>query len=146
MFQTDDSWESHSNLQVLRSILGKPGLRQYPLINVPLNVPLFHVDILFKGEGVELDIWERFICYDLATTAELIEQDEVADAMVSMQTKFVRQDGYEIHRVVEIRCVSARDNRRAYSCICENGLYLEDHSIHEADKNSANVRIILPVV
>jgi hypothetical protein len=137
MFQTEDSWESQSNLQVLRSISGKPGLRQYPLIAVPVNVPLFHVDVLFKGEGADLDMWERFICYDLATTAELIEQEDVVDIRVSMQTQFVR-------KVVEIKCVSVRKDARAYSCICENGSGFEDHLLHKADLNAGCVRTILP--
>lgn len=144
MFQTDDSWESHSNLQVLRSLLGKPGLRQYPLVDVPLNVPLFHVDILFKGEGVALDMWERFICYDLATTAELIEQDEVVDAIVGMQTKFIRERGYEIHKIVQMQCASIGVYERIYSCVCENGLKFHDHPTRVVDKDTASIRIILP--
>lgn len=144
MFQAEDSWESQSNLQVLRSISGNPGLRQYPLIAVPLNVPLFHVDVLFEGEGADLDIWERFICYDLATTAELIEQEDVADIRVCMQTQFVRGHAYKIRKVVEIKCISVRKDTRAYSCICEDGSGFEDHFLQKDDLNVGCVRTIFP--
>lgn len=102
MFHTEAAWEEAFESEVLRSLLSQPGLRRYPLVELSTNVRIFHVDILFSGEGGDLGLWNRFICANQITLIELIEQNEFLDMSISVQTPRTGGKQYSIALVTEI--------------------------------------------
>jgi len=144
MFQVENSWESHSNVEVLRTLFERPGLKRYPLVELSANVQLLHVNLLFKGDGVELDLWQRFICCDLVSVADLIENEDVEDIKIYMQTALSRDKPFVISEIVEFSRFSVDDQTCGYSCLCKNGSRLEQHAAIEIDPAIIKTHHVFP--
>jgi hypothetical protein len=69
-FLTEDAWEVHDS--ILKSFQGE-GCRLFPCVEVGLNSPLWHLDLLTSAGG-DVDYWRRFILtsieHAVATLAE----------------------------------------------------------------------------
>lgn len=143
MFQIEDSWEYTLGSDVLRSITEAPGLRQYPLVEIAANTRIFHVDLLLKGEGAELRLWSRFLCYSLSTVVDLVSQNEAQDATVSIQTQRHEGGRYDIIEIAEIGEGIDADNRHFYFCKTKNGdISTDDYAVNSLSELSST-RVIL---
>lgn len=144
MFQIDTSWEALSSSQVLRALFGTVNLKQYSVVEIKNNVCLFHVDVLFAGEGVELGLWERFVCADLVSTADLIQQELVREVAVHVQTPFSRDKPYQLLRVVEFNRIFDDQQNYGYSCLCDNGFRIQQFRSIEVDPNLVQTSSLFP--
>lgn len=102
MFQVDDAWELTNERDILRLLFNQPGLRRHPLVEVVDNPPIFHLDVMFTGEAEELGFWARFLGADLATVVRFIEENEIAQSRISVQTAISHTNEYRIQRVGKI--------------------------------------------
>jgi hypothetical protein len=98
MLQTDESWECFS---ALSAIFNQPGLRSYRFVEVAINIPLFHLDLVLLGDEETGHAWSRFICYQLADVLSVIGRCDVANARISIQTPR-KGDGYTFFSISQV--------------------------------------------
>ncbi len=142
MFHTEAAWEESFGSEVLRSLLSQPGLRRYSLVELSTNVRIFHVDILFSGEGKDLELWNRFICANQVTLVELIEQNEFSDITISVQTPRAGGEQYSIVLVTEIAEVLDVFGDKFYLFKCADGSMFSSDWVSDIPKSCSGKKTI----
>jgi hypothetical protein len=85
VFQVDDSWESKRGEKIFRLLLQRPGLRQYPIVEVPIESSVLHITILSSGNEPQTPKWSRYLCTSLAVTLDLVTQKNVSFSSIYAQ-------------------------------------------------------------
>lgn len=98
MFQTDDAWKAR-NSGAVGLHLNQRGSQKYSCMEIPLNLPIFHVD-LGEHAGGEL-VWSRYQVVEIVQVEEFLALDELV-VRLSLQTRRSDSDNYEIVRIKEI--------------------------------------------
>ncbi len=98
MFQTDDAWKVR-NSGAVRLDVNQRGRQKYRCMEIPLNLPIFHVDLGERADG-EL-VWSRYQVVEIGHVEEFLDLDEVF-VRLSLQTRRSDSDNYEIVRIKEI--------------------------------------------
>ncbi|MES2128957.1 MAG: hypothetical protein V4463_16940 [Pseudomonadota bacterium] len=98
MFQTDDAWKARNSGAVGNTVHGL-GSQKYWCMELPLNLPIFHVDIGQYADG-EL-VWSRFQVMEIAHLEGFLAQNEFV-VRVSLQTRRSDSENYKIVRIREI--------------------------------------------
>lgn len=130
MFQTDSKWErSDSAIEVIRSLTGRPDLRQYPIVEVAPGTLVFQVEILFRDGGAEEGLGTRYFCAGVEAVLNFLDFDKIADIRVNLLKKKARGSDYDFHVVKEIRKAACGNETKIF-CILEDGtLYPKNRSI-----------------
>lgn len=119
MFQTDEIWEDVEGATVLRKLANLPGLRQYWCVEVPLNLQLFHVDILSGLAGQRS--WSRFMFDDVRRILPILSGYRSSDVRVSMQTRRIDRVGYKILRITKILVGVISDGVENFAFVDDEG-------------------------
>lgn len=144
MFQTDESWEYPCRGQLLGGLFNQPGLRQYPCVEIPLNVQIFHVDIIFRDTYQDGQSWSRFIFDQMVDVVQIVERDDVIQARVSLQTSRCDDAEYSIRSIIEIVERKNVDGCKTYVFKCANNENYLDSFIEESESDLLEKRTIWP--
>lgn len=144
MLQTDKSWECSHRGQLLGTIFDQPGLRCYPCVEIPVNLVLFHVDIVLRDNHRENESWSRFIFDELADVLRFIERENVAQVRLNLQTRMCENDEYTISSIAEIVEGKNRAGHKLYICICPSGKNYIDSFMEERESDLSDKRTIWP--
>lgn len=139
MLHTDEKWEDIHGVAILRLLLKQPRLKRFRCMEVPLNVFLFHVDLLLVGGGANEKAWHRFIVDEVSDVLSLVADNETEKVRISMQSRRDDELTYEIHSVIQIIEVNLFLDQVAYHCVCKNGqrFYNTYREVKEEDVLSA---------
>lgn len=119
MFHTYDEWEGGAGSKVIGFLFDQPGLRRYRCFQVPINLQLFHVDV-GTGDAEQLD-WSRWIFNDFDEALEFLSREHAIKVRISLQTRRLDCQSYEIVRLREILTVATKDGRTGYIFVGING-------------------------
>lgn len=119
MLQTDKSWEC---FDALGAIFNQPGLRTYRCVEVALNIPLFHLDLIFDCADEIGDVWSRHIYSQLADVLDVIRRSDVKRMLLSIQTPRL-DDGYRFFSVQQIILAKNSSGDSFYFYVGENQEY-----------------------
>lgn len=121
MFQTEDSWEESSNIELLKSLFSQPGLRRHSIVEVAEDIPIFHVDVIFGGEAAEHGFWTRLIFRNIALVIRFLYENDVAESRISMQSPKKYDDAYTISQVSKIHLHVSTSGQLIYVCEHKDG-------------------------
>jgi hypothetical protein len=110
LLRTLDAWESQENPD---RVFGEKGTRRHPVVELTLNVPLLHVDIVLQPAKGEPSLWSRFLFADPQHAVQFVHQDGVEEVRIALQSALDVEGKrtYSIDEVVEIhRCETASGN------------------------------------
>lgn len=135
MLHTDMLWEEIQGTALLREFTGRPGLRQYFCVEIPINLQLIHLDISTDfGDGPK---WSRYIFDDIRKVLPLLKENKRGRLRLSLQTRRLDQDDYKILRIREVVRGEIIPGWEHYAFICSNNLkYYES----VADLNIGNFK------
>jgi hypothetical protein len=142
MLQIDESWECTYSGNTLGSFMCQPGLRQFACVEIPLNVAIFHVDIVLRDKHEVGQSWSRFIVDDIENVLQLIQRDDTINVRISVQTNRSNNAEYKINSIVEIIEGISRDGRKHYMCRCENAENYADATIGEGKIDLSEQRTV----
>jgi len=121
MFQTEDSWEESTNIDLLRSLFSQPGLRRHSIVEVADDIPIFHVDVIFSGEAAEHGFWTRLIFRDIALVIRFLYENDVAESRISIQSPKKYDDAYTISQVSKIYLHVSTSGQLVHVCEKRDG-------------------------
>jgi hypothetical protein len=119
MFHTYDEWEGRGGSKVIGALFEQPGLRRYQCFQVPINLQLFHIDVGTGGDE-KLD-WSRWIFSNFDDVLDFLLNEHVTKVRISLQTRRLDDQSYEIIRIREILTVLTKDDRSGYIFVGVNG-------------------------
>lgn len=128
MLQTDKSWEC---FDALGAIFNQPGLRTYRCVEVALNIPLFHLDLIFDCVDERGDVWSRLIYNQLTDVLDVIRRSDVKRMVLSIQTPRL-DDGYRFFSVKQIVLAKNSSGDSFYIYIGENQEYVDTFASMQA--------------
>lgn len=102
MFQTDVQWEESSNIEFFRSLMQRPGLRRYSMVELSVNCSIIHLDILHKAESIASGVYSRFQVLNLSAAVSALTQEDCIDAYVSIQVRDRETNTYTIYPIIQI--------------------------------------------
>jgi len=110
LFTTRVEWEIKD--PVLKALGKDESERTYPLIEIHLNVPLFHVDVLLPADEVnECQMWSRFLAHDIEHVKQLVKQKEVVEYSIYLETPCNSHNTVERHKVKKLsKIICGKDN------------------------------------
>lgn len=143
MFHLDSSWEITSGSDIVRQILGQPGLLRFSMVELPVNTRTFHVDVHFKEgiDAVEL-FWQRYLCSDLISAVNLLNKFSYLTTRLSCQSQHSYDKPYQIEIVNEVIRVSELNGAISYQCILANGDTIEDNFSSSSNKEELTVETV----
>lgn len=128
MLQTNKSWESESRGKLLSTLYNESGLRYYPCVEIPVNVRLFHLDVVMLEKKLNAQPWSRFIFDELAYVLRFIARNDVSVVRISLQSRRYENDEYTIRSIVEILEGKDKNGRKAYLYKCSKNIsHIEAH-------------------
>lgn len=142
MLQTHKSWELESRGQLLGALFNQPGLRHYPCVEIPLNLHLFHIDVVFGEKPLDDQPWSRFIFDQLFDVLKFIERDDVVDLRMSLQSKRCGNEEYTMSQIIEILEGKNRDGHKTYLYKCSNHINHVDSHIVKSENELSEIRTI----
>ena len=142
MLQIDESWEQSYGGKTLGSFMNQPGMRQYSCAEIPLNVPLFHVDIVLRGKHEIGHSWSRFIVVDIANVLQLAQRDDMIKIRINIQTSRSANGEYKICSVTDIVEGISSEGRKQYVCRCSNDAHYVDATIGEVEIELSEQRTV----
>lgn len=126
MFQTDDAWKAR-NSGAIRLDLNELGSRKYWCMELPLNLPLFHVDL---GKEVDGELaWSRYQVMEFDHVEEFLALDGFV-VRLSLQTRRSDVGNYEIVRITEILRANDGTGNVGYIYVDMNGQRHPDFRWH----------------
>jgi len=121
MFQTDSEWEnSGAAVEMLRSITKRPGLRQYPIIEVAPCTLVFHIEISFRNGGAQEGMSTRYFCAGFEALLNFFGLEDVTEISVTVMLKSASDDTYDCSVVNEIR-KTISPTQEQYFCVLDDG-------------------------
>jgi hypothetical protein len=143
MFHVDSSWEKTSGSHVIRQILGQPGLLRFPMVELPVNIRTFHVDVHFKeGIGTADLFWQRYLCSDLISAINLLNKFSYSTTRLSCQSQHSYDKPYQIEIVNEVIRVGELNGAISYQCILANGDTVGDNYSSSLNKEDVTVETV----
>ena len=125
MFHVNASWENHSDRDAIRALMKQPGLLRFPIVELPLNIQLFHVALPFQRHE-QPGYWRRYICWNLSNAVQLLKGDESGNAKLTCQSP--RKDsGYDLREVSEVGLVIDAEGLEVYFCRFFDGSAVVDN-------------------
>lgn len=102
IFKTRAEWEIKD--PVLKALGEDKSVRTYPFIEIDLNIPLYHVDILIPAdEKNECQIGRRFVMHNIEHVKDLIKQKKILDYNIYLETpRNINQNNIERHKVKKL--------------------------------------------
>lgn len=125
MFEADNSWRC-SRSDILNAIFPRPEIQRYRLIEISLNVQIFHVDVQTENNG-EL-YWSRYLFDTFRDVVSFVVIDEITSCKVSLQSS--RGDSHEYSIKLVQQVFEIIDKPGAYFFKCADGNMIRD-SMHE---------------
>jgi len=125
MFEADNSWRC-SRLDVLQAIFPEHEIQRYRLIEISINVQIFHVDILL--ENGDESYWSRYLFDAFCDVLRFITDDGVVKCKISLQSSRSDSGDYSIKKIV--RAFELVNNPGAYFFETSESTFIRD-SIHE---------------
>jgi hypothetical protein len=142
MLQTKDSWEFKHRGKMLGALFNEPGLRQYPCVEVPLNIPFFHVEFVFNERHQSDQCWSHFIFDEIHYVLQAIEREDVVNVRISMQSKKFGAEEYDVSSIVEIVEGTDKNGRKAYLFRCsKNIIHIDSHMV-ESERDLSEKRTV----
>lgn len=126
MFQVDQKWKS-KNSDTLSAIFSQVELRYYRLVELPLNLQLFHVDAVVVVDGESY--YTRFICDNFTDVIEQLLEADFSNIKISLQSRRVDDRDYVMRTVEEV--FESVSNPGLYSYRCGDGT-LQGDSMYES--------------
>lgn len=134
IFSTRAEWEIKDPM--LKALGQDESVRNYPFIEITLNVPLFHVDIRFPYEDEEITGWRRFIMQDIEHVKQLISQKEIIEYDIYLETpRDINNKGsVERHKVKRLsRIIRGEDEN---DCMVEAYIFADGDSYIDGEIKS----------
>jgi hypothetical protein len=126
MFQTDQAWETVGASNIVRALMRRPGLRQYPLVEISTDMPILHVDVKCKSETDGCEMTSRYLCMSAAVVLDIVRNDEVKDASVILQLRSEIGSDFRLERVSDIYYLGRESGEHELFLGCEGGnLYID---------------------
>jgi hypothetical protein len=143
MFHVDSSWEKTSGNDIVRRILGQPGLLRFSMVELPVNTRTFHVDVHFK-EGIRAAelFWQRYLCSDLISAVNLLNEFSYLTTRLSCQSQHSDDKPYQIEIVNEVIRVGQLNGTISYHCILANGDIIRDNFSSSSNKEDVTAETI----
>lgn len=119
--EVQKNWEIRNPL--MTAINGED-VRLFPMLRVPLDRHLFHVDLLISDNDGEnaFECIDRLICTDIRQAIHLTEQEEVKRHKIAVQTRRCdNEDIYIIDDITEIFVVEYESEHRNLMFCCKSG-------------------------
>lgn len=136
MFEVNELWQSKVS-EVLEGMFSLPQARRYRLVELSLNVQLFHVDV---HSTVDDEIyWSRYILDNIADVLDVISECCASTIKISLQSS--RQDMRDYIFDVVDEILESLEFPGAYFFRCRNGDVRVD-SMHELSFDNARVKLI----
>lgn len=118
MFYAYKKSEDSEGMEVLGALSGRPGLRSYPFVEIPLNTHLFHLDVAPIDDE---RMWQRFIFDALENVIEFLAAEKICDFRIYVQTRRQVDTDYQLKRIIEISEGHAVNGESVYIFFCANG-------------------------
>ncbi len=147
IFTTRAEWEIKD--PTLKALGEDETTRTYPLIEIHLNVPIFHVDVLiWYDEDGGYSLWSRFITADIDLVKKLIKQDRITKYNIYLETpRDVHKDSLERHKVKKLSKVVSGEDKNG--CIVEAYIFADGDTYISGDVDSIddikNARVIFDI-
>lgn len=120
-FLVNEAWE---NRNPFLQAFCAPGTRLYPVVEVALNGPLWHLDVLTAGDVSESErCWRRFLLTSVTQVLALLREQGSCESQLSFQSTTDGQRGaeYLIRKVRQIIAATTTDGSKAHVVICFDG-------------------------
>lgn len=118
MFYAYKKSEDIEGMEVLGALSGRPELRSYCFVEIPLNTHLFHLDVAPIDDE---SMWQRFIFDALENVIEFLVVEKIRGFRIYVQTRRQVDADYQLRRIVEISEGYAASGESAYIFSCANG-------------------------
>lgn len=126
MFHVDELWEHTSERDVWRNFLGQPGLLRFPVVEVPINMRVLHIQILVEQQAMHESYWRRFMCTSFMDALELFKAFENSGATMSCQSQHSDGESYVIEDISEILRITDSAGVVNHYCVLDGGRTLPD--------------------
>jgi hypothetical protein len=124
-FLTEKEWELRD--PILRSLLGT-GARIYPCVEIELNGPLWHLDLLFSWPD-DITCWRRFILTSVEQVVAIVAEHK-GQCRIHFQDARVESKAYQIHHVDALSEGTCEAGGRAFIVtFSDRSLVLPDDSV-----------------
>lgn len=143
IFTTEAGWEIKDPM--LRALGQDKSVRNYSVIEIQGNVPLFHVDIRFYcDEDKESLDWRRFIMWKIEDVKQLVKQEWIIEYDVYLETprKLNNRFSTERHSVKKLSKIICGKNKYG----CEELVYFFVDGTHYISIGGEVDKIINPTV
>ncbi len=120
MLHTDDLWEDVEGAAVSRRLSNQPGLRQFWCVEVPLNIQLFHLDVM-NQLGREA-VWSRFILDNVRRVLPILRGSRPGSVRLSVQTRRHEILGYNIIPVKKVISGTITPGFENFAFVCPKGV------------------------
>ena len=129
IFTTRAEWEIKD--PILKALGEDESVRNYPFIEIQLNVPLFHVDVKFPyDEDEEISGWRRFIMQEIGYVKQIVKQEGIIGYDLYLETPrdIDNENGVERHKVKRLSKIIHGEDE--HGCIVEAYIFADgDHYI-----------------
>lgn len=136
MLQTKESWELKHRGEILGALFNEPGLRHYPCVELPVNVPIFHVEIVFSEQHPHDQCWSHFIFDEVQYVLQAIKRDDVVNVRISMQSKKFGAEEYDVTSIVEIVEAQDKGGREVYLFKSKNNMCYVNSYLQELESDN----------
>jgi hypothetical protein len=136
MFEADNSWRCIRS-DVFQAIFPEQGIQRYRLIEISLNVQIFHVDILVEHGG-EL-YWSRYLFDAFHDVLRFVTDDGVVECRISIQSCRSDSGNYSIKKID--RVFELIDYPGAYFFETSERIFLRD-SLHEFSSEKSKLVLV----
>jgi hypothetical protein len=142
VFHVDESWEHTSERDVFRKFLGQPGLLRFPVVEVPINMRVLHIQILLEQQATRESYWRRFMCTSLMDALELFKAFEDSSATMSCQSQHSDGESYVIEDISEILRTTDSAGAVNHFCVVSGGRVIPDNLQGNLQTNRVTTEIV----
>ena len=134
-FIVEKHWETHDT----NVLLYGDSVRQIPLVQLPLNLDIFHIDILLTEDYDDFG-WNRYITSDIVHLLAILEDFPIKESRISVQQTRNETGEYAIFDVKNILKCFSENGGFDYLIKCKSGKEITwPHSRYEEKIISSQV-------
>jgi hypothetical protein len=136
MFEADNSWRCIRS-DMFQAIFPEQEIQRYRLVEISLNVQIFHVDILVENAGEMY--WSRYLFDAFRDILHFITADGIVKCRISIQSCRSDSGDYSIKKID--RAFEVNDSPGAYFFETSEKIFLQD-SLHEFSFEESKLMLV----
>lgn len=145
MFQTEPTWEIREGIEMLRALAGQPELRQFRMLEIALNVPVYRVDVVLPEKYSKDQVLRRFRMTTLSAALEFIRAENPVEVRLTQESAFEDGKEDELRQIFRISEGYNGQGQLVYVCETNHGMITVRKNECPYDGPVSNVRQIWPL-